>query len=248
MFFVTMTVHRYLSWRFGLEPTRSFTLLLRFGLGRKHGGRSSGFLRGAWIVRLWWDAEQPGTLSDSMSALLWPDTLVTSAFDHTQHATQLLIIATYSHSIAPKCPFKSFGHAHTSWIHSLLHTHSFKHAHLFMSFRTPAHTSAVCHSNASRCFFFSFCLKLPPRGFEPIWLAEECLMRAPLDTQLLSLVSLSVGECIDPMDSDDMDDDRFRFDDIAKESRSSPGRQDSTIIAFSRQLTNSSAMSLDPVD
>lgn len=73
-------------------------------------------------------------------------------------------------------------------------------------------------------------------------------MRAPLDTQLLSLVSLSVGECIDPMDSDDMDDDRFRFDDIAKESRSSPGRQDSTIIAFSRQLTNSSAMSLDPVD
>jgi hypothetical protein len=69
-----------------------------------------------------------------------------------------------------------------------------------------------------------------------------------LDAQLLSLVSLSVGECIDPMDSEDMDDDRFKVDEMPSESRSSPGRHDSTIMAFSRQLTKSSAMSEDPVD
>jgi hypothetical protein len=45
-----------------------------------------------------------------------------------------------------------------------------------------------------------------------------------------------------------MDDDKFKVEEMPKESRSSPGRQDSTIMAFSRQLTKSSAMSDDPVD
>ena len=54
---------------------------------------------------------------------------------------------------------------------------------------------------------------------------------------------------MDPIDNDDIDDDRFKVDEIAtRESRSSPGRQDSTIMAFSRQFTNNSAMSEEPVD
>ena len=73
-------------------------------------------------------------------------------------------------------------------------------------------------------------------------------MRLPLEAPLLSLVSLSVGECMDPMDSEDMDEDRLRVEEMARESRSSPGRHDSTIMAFSKQFTNSSAISLDPVD
>lgn len=53
---------------------------------------------------------------------------------------------------------------------------------------------------------------------------------------------------MDPIDSEDIEEDKFKFEVIARESKSSPGRHDSTIIAFSKQLTKSSAMSLDPND
>lgn len=111
----------------------------------------------------------------------------------------------------------------------------------------------LTNQSTSVIFFFS-CLKLPPRGLLPAMVAELCRVRPPL-IPCLSCPSLSVGECMEPTLRLDMELDRFKLEEIPrllgqgfKMSRSSPGKHDSTIMAFSRQLTKSSAVSELPVD
>lgn len=100
-------------------------------------------------------------------------------------------------------------------------------------------------------FLLSFLLKLPVRFLPGRLLAEPWRMRLLLAMlPFLSAVSLSVGECMLLTLRLDMELDRFRLEEIPRElgygfrmSRSSPGRQFSTIMA-SRQFTSSSAVSL----
>lgn len=115
---------------------------------------------------------------------------------------------------------------------------------------TPSKT--IQFSMVSITFFLlSFRLKLPGRLLPGRLLAEPCRMRLLLAMlPFLSAVSLSVGECILLTLRLDMELERFRLEEIPRElgqgfsmSRSSPGRQFSTIMA-SRQFTSSSAVSL----
>ena len=127
-------------------------------------------------------------------------------------------------------------------------------------YHLPLQSIEVTSPSQSTSVILSFfCLKLPPRGFA---VADECLWREwtpepelpplgpPPPPLALSRLSLSVGECTEPRLRLDRLDDRCRLDDMPRllgygleMSKSSPGRQDSTIMAFSRQLTNSSAVS-----
>lgn len=100
-------------------------------------------------------------------------------------------------------------------------------------------------------FLLSFRLKLPGRFWPGRLLADPWRIRLLLAIlPFFSAVSLSVGECILLTLRLDMELERLRLEEIPRElgygfniSRSSPGRQFSTIMA-SRQFTSSSAVSL----